>query len=328
VAVAGAAWYNGAALNSRIDVRLRPLRIGTRGSAMALHQATLVRDRLVAAHAGLAAPGMVEIVPIRTTGDRVQNRLLAEIGGKGLFTKEIEQALLERRIDLAVHSLKDMETILPPGLDIACVLPRDDPRDALVSRGGATLAALPHGARIGTASLRRRAQLLRCRADLTVAAIRGNVDTRLDKLARGEVDALVLALCGLERLGRSAAVSEVLSAEAMLPAVGQGALAIEARADDADLRQCLLPLHNAASAACVTAERAMLAALDGSCRTPIAGLAELDGDRLSLRAMLLSADGRAERREDGTGFAADAAAIGREVGERLRRGAGPEFGLA
>ncbi|HZK89840.1 MAG TPA: hydroxymethylbilane synthase [Stellaceae bacterium] len=305
----------------------RPLRIGTRGSAMALFQANLVRDRLAAAHPELAESGMIEIIVIRTTGDRVQNRLLAEIGGKGLFTKEIEEALIARRIDLAVHSLKDMETALPPGLDIVCVLKRDDPRDVLVARGGAGLAALPAGAKIGTASLRRRAQLLRRRPDLAIAPIRGNVDTRLDKLAGGEVDGLLLALCGLQRLGRTAVASEILPAEVMLPAVGQGALAIEARSGDLEIRECLAPLHHAASAACVAAERAMLAALDGSCRTPIAGLAELDGDRLGLRAMLLAADGSAERRADGAGSAEDAAALGREIGERLRSGAGPEFGL-
>jgi hydroxymethylbilane synthase len=306
---------------------LRPLRIGTRGSAMALHQANLVRDRLIAAHPALAEPGMVELVPIRTTGDRVQNRLLAEIGGKGLFTKEIEEALLDRRIDLAVHSLKDMETILPPRLAIACVLPRDDPRDALVTRDGSGLDALPRGARIGSASLRRRAQLLRRRGDLEIAPIRGNVDTRLNKLDAGEIDGLLLALCGLERLGRADAVSEIIPVETMLPAVGQGALAIETRAGDGNLRDWLMPLHDTESAACVTAERAMLAALDGSCRTPIAGLAALDGDRLSLRGLLLAADGSAERRAAGVGSASDPVALGNDVGERLRRGAGPEFGL-
>ena len=205
----------------------RPIRIGTRGSAMALFQAGLVRDRLREAHPELAAEEAIEIVPIRTTGDRVQTRLLSEIGGKGLFTKEIEEALLDGRIDLAVHSLKDMETRLPATLEIGCILARDDPRDALVSRSGARLAQLPKGARVGTASLRRTAQLLRARPDLAIAPIRGNVGTRLDKLAAGEVDALVLALCGLERLGKADVASEILSPEDMLPAVGQGALAVE-----------------------------------------------------------------------------------------------------
>jgi hydroxymethylbilane synthase len=293
---------------------------------MALYQANLVRDLLCAAHPGLAEPGMVELAVIRTTGDRVQNRLLAEIGGKGLFTKEIEEALIDRRIDLAVHSLKDMETWLPPGLDIACVLKRDDPRDALATRDGAGLAELPQGARVGTASVRRRAQLLRRRGDLDIVPIRGNVDTRLGKLAAGEIDGLMLALCGLVRLGRQAAASEILSAETMLPAVGQGALAIETRADDADTRDLLAPLRDAASAACVTAERAMLAALDGSCRTPIAGLAELDGDQLTLRGMLLSLDGLSEYRAGGIGSIDDPAALGCEIGVRLRRDAGPAFG--
>jgi len=306
---------------------LRPLRIGTRGSAMALHQANLVRDRLAAAHSALGRPGMVELAVIRTTGDRVQNRLLAEIGGKGLFTKEIEEALIDRRIDLAVHSLKDMETVLPPGLAIACVLPRDDVRDALVSRDGSGLDALPRGAIIGTASLRRRAQLLRHRGDLDIVPIRGNVDTRLAKLAAGEVDGLVLALSGLQRLDKMDTVSEIIPVEVMLPAVGQGALAIEARADDARLRDLLTPLHDAASAACIAAERAMLAALDGSCRTPIAGLATLDRDRLHLRAALLSPDGRSERRAEESGPASEPEALGRQIGAQLREGAGPEFGL-
>jgi hydroxymethylbilane synthase len=305
----------------------RPLRIGTRGSAMALYQAGVVRDRLLAAHAELAAANAVEIVPIRTTGDRVLTRQLAEIGGKGLFTKEIEEALLDRRIDLAVHSLKDMETHLPAGLEIGCVLARDDPRDVVVSRSGAALAALPHGARIGTASLRRRAQLLRLRGDLAIIPIRGNVGTRLDKLAAGEVDALVLALCGLERLGKTGIGLEILSAQQMLPAVGQGALALECRSGDGELRQLLAPLHDPASAACVAAERAMLAALDGSCRTPIAGLATIAGDQLTLDALLLTPDGDAERRGRTQGAISEAVALGRELGERLRRGAGSEFGF-
>jgi hydroxymethylbilane synthase len=270
---------------------------------------------------------MVELVTIRTTGDRVQNRLLAEIGGKGLFTKEIEEALLDRRIDLAVHSLKDMETVLPPGLAIACVLPRDDPRDALVLRDGGSLRELGPGARIGTASLRRRAQLLRERADLEILPIRGNVNTRLAKLAAGEVDGLVLALCGLQRLGKASLATEIVSPERMLPAVAQGALAVECRAEDEALLQLLAPLNDPASAACVAAERAMLAALDGSCRTPIAGLAAIEGERLALDALLLTPDGSAERRGRGDGAVADAAAIGNDVGQRLRHDAGPEFGL-
>ena len=203
----------------------RHLRIGTRGSPMALRQTALVRDRLVAAHPELAANGAVEIVTIRTTGDRVQDRLLAEIGGKGLFVKEIEEALIAGHIDLAMHSLKDLETWLPAGLAITCVLPRD----AFLSTSAASLAALPKGARVGTASLRRQSQLLRRRPDLTILPIRGNVNTRMRKLDAGEIDALVLALCGLERLGKAELATEILSREIMLPAVGQGALALECR---------------------------------------------------------------------------------------------------
>jgi hydroxymethylbilane synthase len=305
----------------------RPLRIGTRGSPMALCQTALVRDRLVAAHPELAAAGAVEIVTIRTTGDRVQDRRLAEIGGKGLFTKEIEEALFAGRIDLAVHSLKDVETWLPDGLEIACVLPRDDPRDAFLSMQASNLAALPEGARFGTASLRRQAQLLRRRPDLTVVPIRGNVNTRIRKLEAGEVDAIVLALCGLERLGEAARATEILSREIMLPAVGQGALAIECRAGDEGLRRLLEALHDPGSAACVTAERAMLAALDGSCRTPIAGLAELDGDRLVLEGLLLKPDGSAEIRGRCGGGIGEAESLGTELGGELRHRAGPGFGL-
>ena len=265
---------------------------------------------------------------IRTTGDRVQNRLLAEIGGKGLFTKEIEEALFDRRIDLAVHSLKDMETVLPPGSRSPACCRATIRATRWYRATAAALDALPRGAKIGTASLRRRAQLLRHRGDLSIVPIRGNVDTRLGKLAAGEVDALVLALCGLRRLGKEAAVSEILPVEIMLPAVGQGALAIEARADDAAVREILAPLHDPASAACVTAERAMLAALDGSCRTPIAGFAELTGDRLRLRAILLSPDGSAERRAEGDGNASEPEALGREIGARLRRRPRIRAGLA
>ena len=294
---------------------------------MALYQAALVRDRLLATQPDLAEPGMIVLMPIRTTGDRVQDRLLAEIGGKGLFTKEIESALLDRRIDLAVHSLKDMETALPPGLEIGCVLPRDDPRDALVSGCGRVLAGLPGGARIGTASLRRRAQLLRRRSDLIVVPIRGNVDTRLAKLDAGEVDALVVAACGLERLGKAALMTEILSADIMLPAVAQGALAVEFRADDGELRHRLAVLADGPSTICVAAERAMLAALDGSCRTPIAGLAVIDGDRISLDALLLTPDGGGERRASGTAALGEALALGAGIGAELRRDAGPEFGF-
>ena len=307
---------------------LHPLRIGTRGSPMALRQTMLVRDRLAAAHPDLAAPGAVEIVTIRTSGDRVQDRVLAEIGGKGLFAKEIEEALLDGRIDLAVHSLKDLETWLPHGLVIACVLPRDDPRDVLVSATGASLAALPGSARVGTASLRRQAQLLRHRSDLTVVPIRGNVDTRLRKLEAGEFDAIVVALCGLERLDLTGRANEILPREVMLPAVGQGALVIECRADDETVRQLVGRLHDPISAACVAAERAMLAALDGSCRTPIAGLAEAADGRLTIEGRLLKTDGSDEIRARRQGAIINAEALGTALGRELRRRAGAGFGLS
>lgn len=304
-----------------------PLRIATRGSPMALYQAGLVRDRLVAAHPELAADGAVALLPLRTTGDRVQHRPLAEIGGKGLFAKEIEEALIDGRADLAVHSLKDMETVLPAGLLIGAVLPRDDPRDALVTRDFTGLMALPRGARVATGSLRRRAQLLRRRGDLEVVPIRGNVDTRLRRVAEGDVDALVVALCGLQRLGRADAAGEILAPEVMLPAVGQGALAIECRSDADRVRRLLAPLDDPPSAACAAAERAMLAALDGSCRTPIAGLATIASGQLTLQGLLLTPDGDAERRGEIAGATAEAAQLGAELGARLRAGAGPEFAL-
>ena len=301
------------------------LRIGTRGSAMALFQAGLVRERLAAAHPDLA--GRVEIVPIRTSGDREQNRRLAEIGGKGLFTKGIEEALLDRHIDLAVHSLKDVETWLPAGLEIACVLPRDDPREAFLSPRAASLAQLPQGAVVGTSSLRRQAQLLRRRPDLRIAPLRGNVDTRMKKLASGEVDATILALCGLVRLGQEAAACEVLSPAAMLPAIGQGALGIECRSADDALRSRLGPLHDAASGAAVAAERAMLAALDGSCRTPIGGLAEIAGGRLVIEGAIWKPDGSEEIAGERAGAIDEAEALGADLGRELRRRAGPGFGF-
>jgi hydroxymethylbilane synthase len=295
---------------------------------MALIQTAFVRDRLITAHPELGATGAVEIVTIRTTGDRVQDRRLAEIGGKGLFSKEIEEALLAGAVDLAVHSLKDMETWLPDGLEIACVLARDDPRDALLATKATSLVGLPPGAKVGTASLRRQAQLLRFRPDLAVMPIRGNVNTRIDKLAAGEFDAIVVALCGLERLGKAGLTTEILAPDMMLPAVGQGALAIECREGDDTLRQLLEPLHDPGSAARVGAERAMLAALDGSCRTPIAGLAECTGGLLTLEGLLIKPDGSSEIRARRAGDVGDATALGSALGGELRSQAGSEFGLA
>jgi len=304
------------------------LRIGTRGSPMALVQAGMVRDHLIAAHADLAAPGALEIVVIRTTGDRVQDRPLHEIGGKGLFTKEIEEALIAGTIDLAVHSMKDVATWLPPGLEIACLLARDDPRDAFLSPRARTLRELPPGAVLGTASPRRAAQALNLRPDLRIVSIRGNAGTRLRKLAAGECDATLLSLAGLRRIGEEGAITSILSTDEMLPAVAQGAIGIECRADDLATRQRLAPLNDAAAASTIAAERALLAALDGSCRTPIAALAELRDGALSLRGMVISPDGAECHRVTRQGAVGDAVALGSDAGAELRRLAGPGFFLA
>ena len=296
------------------------LRIGTRGSPLALAQAHQVRDLLIAAHSEMPEP---ELRVIKTTGDQVTDRRLADIGGKGLFTKEIEQALLDGAVDIAVHSMKDVETWLPDGLTVDCFLPREDPRDTLL--GAASIAALPEGARVGTASVRRSAQLLAARPDLKITMLRGNVGTRLDKLAAGEIDATLLAVAGLKRLGRADAIGAVLEPDEFLPAVAQGAIGIERRTDDAHTAALLAPLNHGPTALRVTAERAMLAALDGTCRTPIGGLASLDGERLTLDGLLVWPDGSGLQRFRQDGDSADALAIGAAVGGELRRRAGPEF---
>ena len=299
------------------------LTIGTRGSPLALAQAHEVRRLLADAHQDLAAPDMVAIRVIKTTGDKVQDRVLADIGGKGLFTKEIEEALIDGDIDIAVHSMKDVPTWLPPGLIIGCLLRREDPRDAFIARTASSIADLPAGATIGTASLRRQAQLLALRPDVKVVPLRGNVDTRLRKLADGEVAATVLAMAGLNRLGRRDAVSVALDPEQMLPSVAQGAIGIEVRADDDAVRDRLMPLNCATTALRVAAERALLAVLDGNCRTPIAALAGTDGARLHLRGLVASPDGTLVHRVVRDGPLADAAALGRDAGVELLARAGP-----
>ncbi len=311
-----------------------PITVGTRGSPLAIAQTRHVCDRLMAAHPVLADDGALVTEVITTSGDRVSDRPLAAIGGKGLFTKEIEEALLDRRIDLAVHSMKDVPTWLPDGLEIACIPEREDPRDVLILRDagegqGAGLAGLPAGARVGTGSLRRQAQLLARRPDVTVVPMRGNVGTRLRKLADGAADATLLALAGLKRLGQDTAAMTVLAPEDMLPAVGQGALGIECRVGDAAVAALLQPLVDAPTAAAVACERALLAALDGSCRTPIAGLAVPDGaGGLRLDALVARPDGSACHRLAHAGAMADAAAIGREAGSALRAAAGPDWRFA
>jgi hydroxymethylbilane synthase len=302
-----------------------PLRLGTRGSPLALAQAGEIERRLMAAHPALREPGAILRVMIRTSGDRFLDRPLAELGGKGLFTREIEEALLARQIDLAVHSMKDMPTVLPDGLAIVCVPPREDPRDVLIANGARGIAGLAAGARVGTASLRRQAQLLARRPDLRIEMLRGNVETRVRKVRDGAVDATLLALAGLRRLGAARHADGVLEPDEMLPAVGQGALAIEARADDGALRALLAPLDDAGAAVCTAAERALLAVLDGSCRTPIAALAELQGSELYFRALIATPDGRACHRAERRAAPEDAVALGREVGAALKAEAGPGF---
>ncbi len=305
----------------------RPLlRIGTRGSALALAQAAELRARLAQAHAELAAPGAIETVAIRTTGDRLGDRALAALGGKGLFTKELEEALLAGSIDCAVHSAKDLPSLLPQGLSLTCHLPREDPRDAFFSLKAASLAALPSGAVVGTSSPRRRAQVLHARPDLRIVPLRGNVDTRLTKLAAGVVDATLLAVAGVKRLGLADRITRIMPSEEILPAVAQGAIGIESRIDDARVRRYLDAIDDRPTAACVTAERALMAALEGSCRTPMAALAELGaGGVIELRALIIRPDGSECLTAARRGTAAEAAALGADAGAELRQRAGPGF---
>ena len=301
----------------------KPLRLGTRGSPLALAQAHETRDRLAAALGPDAPP--VEIVVIKTTGDQILDRALSEAGGKGLFTKEIEEALLSGVIDFAVHSSKDMPTQLPEGLAFDHFLPREDVRDVFISRKYASLAAMPAGAVVGTASLRRQAMVKRLRPDLEVVTYRGNVQSRLRKLDEGVVDATLLALAGLNRLGLTAVVTSIIPAEAFPPAVGQGAIGIETRADDSATREALSSIHHAPTALALKAERALLAALDGSCRTPIAAHATIDGDRLDLYGMILTPDGATVHDGRRSGPTSEAEAMGRDLGLALKALGGPRF---
>lgn len=303
-----------------------PLRIGTRASPLALAQTELVVRRLEAADPGLAEAGAVEVVKISTSGDKLRDRPLADAGGKGLFSKEIDEALVNGRIDLAVHSVKDMETWLKAGIVLAGVLEREDPRDVLISTRAKTLADLPQGAVVATASLRRQAQLLHRRPDLKIEPLRGNVGTRLRKIKDGAADATLLALAGLKRLGLEDAAAAVIETDEILPAVGQGAIGTTCRDDDGHVRDMLAAISDAASLACVACERAMLAALDGSCRTPIGGLAEVDGDGgLGLRGLVARPDGSELFETARAGAVADAETMGRDAGEELKRRAGPGF---
>jgi hydroxymethylbilane synthase len=293
----------------------RPLRIGTRGSPLALAQAFETRARLMAAH-GLPEDAFA-ICVIKVTGDQVLDKPLKEIGGKGLFTREIEEALLDGGIDIAVHSMKDMPTQQPGGLTLDCHLPREDVRDAFVSPGVARLSDLPQGAVVGSSSLRRRAQLALRRPDLRLVEFRGNVQTRMRKLEEGVAVATFLAMAGLNRLGLAAVARSAIAPEEMLPAVAQGAIGIERRTDDTATADLLAAIHDGPTGVRLAAERAFLARLDGSCETPIAGLAVLEGSEVWLRGEILRPDGSEAIADAVRGPVTDAAALGTALAETL-----------
>jgi hydroxymethylbilane synthase len=299
------------------------LRIGSRGSPLALVQAREVQSRLAVA-CGLD-PAQIEIKIIRTTGDVVQDRPLNDLGGKGLFTKEIEDALLSGAIDLAVHSSKDMTTVLPRGLVLSAFLPREDVRDAFISQKAKTLRDLPRGAVVGTASLRRQALVKRLRPDLAIVPLRGNVETRLRKIEAGEADATLLAVAGLKRLGLLEAAAALLDIDEFLPAVGQGAIGIETRADDAATRALVAEIDDADTATAVTAERAFLAVLDGSCRTPIGGHARINNGAVHFRGIIVKPDGSAAFEVLREGRSDQAAELGADAGRELKARGGADF---
>lgn len=287
--------------------------LGTRGSKLAVHQSEWVQARIQE-----AAPHVtVTLRRIQTSGDKILDVPLAKIGGKGLFVKEIEEALLSGEIDLAVHSMKDVPTVLPAGLELLCVPRREDPRDALISRDGRVFKDLPTGARIGTSSLRRQAQLLQARPDVSVGMLRGNLDTRLKKLRAGQFDAIILAAAGLRRLGWEREITEYLAPELSLPAIGQGALGIEGRGDDVFVRSLLSGLEHALTRTMVTAERALLHRLQGGCQVPIAAYATMAGSDLVLDGLVASVDGKEVIRDRVHGTAADPQTAGFQLAERL-----------
>lgn len=298
-------------------------KIGTRGSPLALAQAVETRDRLMVAHD--LPEARFEVVVIKTTGDRIQDRPLGEIGGKGLFTKEIEEALLDGSIDLAVHSMKDMPVEQPQGLVLDCYLPREDVRDAFVSLKYKSIADLPKGAKLGSSSLRRRAQILQMRPDIEVVEFRGNVQTRLRKLGEGVADATFLALAGLNRLGNAHIAQSAIDVDEMLPAVAQGAIGIERHQDNTQMRDMLSAIADKDTATRLAAERAFLETLDGSCQTPIAGLATLDGDQLTLRGQILRTDGSDQVSGMMRGAATDGPALGRKLATELLEKSGGDF---
>ena len=291
------------------------MKIGTRGSPLALAQAYEARRRLALAHG--APEEHFEIVVIKTSGDAIQDRPLSEAGGKGLFTKELDQAQLEGAIDIAVHSAKDLPTVLPDGLVIAGYLPREDVRDAFIGRDATTLMDLPQGARIGSASLRRQAMIRRLRPDLEIELLRGNVQTRLNKVEAGEYAATLLALAGLKRLGLAERATSILPLDLFPPACGQGAIAIVARSEDTGVLADLAPICDGEAGCALAAERAFLKVLDGSCRTPIAGHAVASGDRLSFYGLVLRPDGSEAFDARAEGPANQAAALGEASAKKI-----------
>lgn len=311
----------------RHDRRPLPLRVGTRASPLALMQTRLFMVRLTGFCPVLRQAEAFEEHAISTTGDRIQDRRLADVGGKGLFAKEIHEALLDGRVDFAVHSLKDLETELPPGIVLACCMAREDARDALIlaphcgpADASDPFAAIPPGGVVGSSSVRRAAQLLHRRPDVTITLIRGNVQTRLNRVKSGAMDATLLALAGLRRLGLAHEASAVLDPEVMVPAAGQGIVGITVRAEDTELHDLLSGIEDPDAAAVSRAERAMLAALDGSCRTPIGGHAEIRADgRLRLVGLVASEDGTFLLKRAIVGATEDAVRLGRELGSELRR---------
>ena len=302
---------------------MQTLKIGTRGSPLALAQAHETRARLMQAH-GLPEQAF-EVVPISTSGDRIQDRPLSEAGGKGLFTKEIEEALLDGRIDIAVHSSKDMPTVLPDGLELSTFLPREDARDAFIGKKVKRLADLPHGATVGSSSLRRQALIRRMRPDFAVVMFRGNVQTRLRKLDEGIAEGTILAYAGLKRLGLEHVVTDLMSLDAFPPAPGQGAIGIESRIGDRDVERMLGAIHHVPTGQALACERAFLAALDGSCRTPIAGHASVEGNELAFAGLVIAPDGTEAKAISRNGQATAAAEIGREAGLTLLAEAGPRL---
>jgi hydroxymethylbilane synthase len=303
----------------------KSLSIGTRGSPLALAQAHEVRDLLLAKAIGRSEELSVDVVVIKTTGDKIQDRPLSEVGGKGLFTKELERALMEGEIDMAVHSMKDVATVLPQGLEIVSVLQREDPRDVFISEKYKSLDAMPSGGVVGSASLRRQAMILARRPDLKVVLFRGNVQTRLSKLKDGLADATLLAMAGLNRLGQQGIVTEVMEIEDMLPSVAQGAVGIEVRSDDESAIKLARHLNHEPTAIVVAAERALLRGLDGSCRTPIAGHGIIIGDEISLTAWVALPDGTNSRTATIAGPVGQAESLGSELAISMRRGLGEGF---